>query len=219
MQITLQTLPQEIVQPGGGLTTLTLSRGVDSRFGRPHKWRGAAGPFDAYPSRSAGAQANEDVAVSAFREGQGSVGATQVMEEHMRKMIVGSMVVGALMLVAGQAQAADTMIDGLKKACNKELTTFCKGVNPGEGRVLACLYAFEDKVSDKCAYAVYDAADQLEKAVAALKFATTQCKDDLLKYCGDVEAGQGRGLACLKKNDKSVSQSCKDALKATGLKK
>jgi len=157
--------------------------------------------------------------VSAFREGQGSVGATQVMEEHMRKMIVGSMVVGALMLVAGQAQAADTMIDGLKKACNKELTTFCKGVNPGEGRILACLYAFEDKVSDKCAYAVYDAADQLEKAVAALKFATTQCKDDLLKYCGDVEAGQGRGLACLKKNDKSVSQSCKDALKATGLKK
>jgi hypothetical protein len=135
----------------------------------------------------------------------------------MRKMIVGSMVVGALLLAGGQARAADTLIAGLKKACNKELTTFCKGVVPGEGRILACLYAFEDRVSDKCAYAVYDAAAQLEQAVAALKFAATQCKDDLLKYCGNVEVGQGRGLACIQKNEKNVSQPCKDALKQTGL--
>jgi hypothetical protein len=64
---------------------------------------------------------------------------------------------------------------------------------------------------------VYDAAAQLEQAVAALKFAATQCKDDLLKYCGNVEVGQGRGLACIQKNEKNVSQPCKDALKQTGL--
>lgn len=100
----------------------------------------------------------------------------------MHKTIAGSMMVGALLLVAARAQAADTMVDSLKKACNKELTTFCKGVVPGEGRILACLYAFENRVSDKCAYAVYDAADELERAVAALKFAAAQCKGDLLKY-------------------------------------
>jgi len=135
----------------------------------------------------------------------------------MRKMIVGSMVVGALLLVAGRAQAADTMVDGLKKACNKELTTFCKGVPQGEGRILACLYAFEDKVSDKCIYALYDASAQLKAAVAAVEFTASQCKDDLLKFCGDVAVGQGRGLACLQKNEKSMSQPCKDALKQTGL--
>jgi len=135
----------------------------------------------------------------------------------MRKLIVGSMVMGALMLVAGTAQAADGMADSLKKACNKELTTFCKGVPPGEGRILACLYAFEDKVSDKCIYALYDASLQLKQAVAALEFAATQCKDDLLKFCGDVEVGQGRGLACMQKNEKSASPACKDALKQTGL--
>ena len=137
----------------------------------------------------------------------------------MRKIIVGSMLLGALLLVGGQALAAETLAESLKKACNTELTTFCKGVKPGEGRVLACLYAFEDQVSDKCTYAVYNAAAELEQAVNALKFAATQCKDDLLKYCGDVQVGEGRGLACLEKNEKTVSQACKDALKQTGLKK
>jgi len=141
------------------------------------------------------------------------------MGEAMRKSVVCSMVVTALLLVAGRAQAADTLADSLKKACNKELTTFCKGVPPGEGRILACLYAFEDKVSDKCIYALYDASLQLEQAVAALKFAASECKGDLEKFCANVKPGQGRGLACLNKNDKALSQTCKDALKETGLRK
>jgi len=138
----------------------------------------------------------------------------------VRKIIAASIVAGAL-LVAGraQAQAQESLADQVKKACNKELTTFCKGVMPGQGRVLACLYAFEDKVSDKCEYAVYDAAAQLEQAVTALKFAASQCNDDLQKFCANVQPGEGRALACLNKNDKNVSQQCKDALKQTGLRK
>jgi len=137
----------------------------------------------------------------------------------MWKTAWGSMVVSVLLLAGGPARAEDTIVDSIKKDCNKELTTFCKGVPPGEGRVLACLYAFEDKVSDKCIQAVYDAAVQLEQAVAALKFAASQCKTDLQKFCADVKPGEGRGLACLNKHDKDVSQTCKDALKQTGLRK
>ena len=137
----------------------------------------------------------------------------------MWKTVLGSMVVSVLLLAGGPAHAEDTIVDSIKKACNKELTTFCKGVPTGEGRVLACLYAFEDKVSDKCVQTVYDAAVQLEQAVAALKFAASQCKTDLQKFCADVRPGEGRGLACLNKHDKDVSQTCKDALKQTGLRK
>ena len=136
----------------------------------------------------------------------------------MRKTIACSMLLGGLLL-AGGAGAADDVVEKLKKACNKELTTFCKGVVPGEGRVLACLYAFESKVSDQCAYAVYDAALALEKAVADMKYAASECMVDLKKFCGNVKVGQGRGLACLQKNDKDVSQQCKDALRQTGLRK
>lgn len=137
----------------------------------------------------------------------------------MRRIISVSIVAGALLLARGRALAASTVADDVKKACNKELTTFCKGVPPGEGRIIACLYAFEDRVSDKCLYAVYDASLQLEQAAAALKFAASECKGDLDKFCADVKPGEGRGLACLNKNEKALSQSCKDALKQTGLKK
>jgi len=136
----------------------------------------------------------------------------------MRKYAV-SIVMGTLLLAGGRALAEEDTIAALRKACQKELTTFCKGVPEGEGRVLACFYAFQDKVSDKCMYALYDASAQLERAVTALKYAASQCKDDLNKFCADVKLGQGRGLACLKKNEKSVSQNCNDALKQTGLKK
>jgi hypothetical protein len=135
----------------------------------------------------------------------------------MHKTIVASMVLGGLLLVGGRARADDTIADALKKACNKELTTFCKGVPAGEGRILACLYAFEEKVSDKCIYALYDAELELKQAVVALEFAATSCKDDLQKFCADVKPGQGRGLACMQKNQKNASDACKDALKQTGL--
>ena len=136
----------------------------------------------------------------------------------MRKLIVASFVLVSLLLTIGWAQAEDSLVEGLKKACHKELTTFCKGVQPGEGRILACLYAFQDRVSGKCEYAVYDAAAQLEQAAMALKFAAAECKDDLLKYCGNVEVGNGRVKACLDKNEKSLSEKCKEALKQTGIK-
>jgi Cysteine rich repeat len=137
----------------------------------------------------------------------------------MRKNVLASTLLGAMLIAGGVAQAADSIADNVRKSCNKELTTFCKGVPEGEGRILACLYAFEAKVSDKCVQAVYDAATQLEQAVTALKFAANECKADLQKFCADVKLGEGRGLACLSKHDKEVSQSCKDALKATGLRK
>jgi len=136
----------------------------------------------------------------------------------MRKLVISSFVVVSLLLATGWAQAEESLVEGLKKACHKELTTFCKGVQPGEGRILACLYAFQDRVSGKCEYAVYDAAAQLEQAAVALKFAAAECKDDLLKYCGNVEVGNGRVKACLDKNEKSLSDKCKEALKQTGIK-
>jgi hypothetical protein len=83
----------------------------------------------------------------------------------MRTLAVTSLLLGSLLLTAGTAQAADTVVDSVKKACNKELTTFCKDVKAGQGRVLACLYAHEDKVSGQCEGAIYDAVEQLEQAL------------------------------------------------------
>src|SRR5215475_12728649 len=102
----------------------------------------------------------------------------------------------------GTSRAQEDILASVKEGCQKDLDSFCKGVTPGEGRVLACLYAYEDKLSGRCEYALYDASAQLDHAVAALSYGATECKADLEKHCSTVKAGEGRLLACLQKNEK-----------------
>jgi hypothetical protein len=84
--------------------------------------------------------------------------------------------------------------------------------------VLACLYAYEDKLSARCDYALFDAAAQLERAVAAMTYVVNECSSDLNKYCKNVEEGQGRLLQCIQKNDDKVSKRCKQARKDVNMK-
>ncbi len=122
----------------------------------------------------------------------------------------------AVMLAAPQAFALEKVIESVAKGCEKEIKTYCKAVTPGEGRVLACLYAHEDKLSGQCDYALYDAAAQLERFVAALTYVANECQNDLEKYCANIMPGQGRLLDCLDKNKKKVSKRCKQAFKDVG---
>jgi len=120
--------------------------------------------------------------------------------------------------VAGNLPAQETLIDTVANGCKTEIATYCKDVKPGEGRILACLYAYEDKLSGKCEYALYDAAARLERAVAALTYVAKECEADIVANCSGVKAGEGRVLQCLEKNEAKVSQRCKGAIKDVGLK-
>ncbi len=136
----------------------------------------------------------------------------------MRHAMVLMMVIGMVFVFSGIVSAQQSLIDSVVKGCDKELKTYCKDVTPGEGRGLACLYAFSDKLSGQCEYALYDAAVQLERAVAALSYVVNECREDLTKYCSNIKPGEGRLLQCIEKNDAMVSKRCKQALKDTGLK-
>ena len=120
--------------------------------------------------------------------------------------------------VAGNLPAQETLIDTVANGCKTEITTYCKDVKPGEGRILACLYAYEDKLSGQCEYALYDAAARLERAVAALTYVAKECEADIVANCTGVKAGEGRVLQCLEKNEAKVSKRCKGAIKDVGLK-
>ncbi|MGF1612852.1 MAG: cysteine rich repeat-containing protein [Gammaproteobacteria bacterium] len=130
----------------------------------------------------------------------------------------------ALCLLAGPAvaeepsQTAKGPIDTFLEGCKVELETYCKEVTPGEGRLLACIFAHEDKLSNRCEYALYDAAEQLERAVSALTYVAKECEQDLAKHCAEVEVGEGRLLDCLEKHEQDVSDRCLQALKDVGLK-
>ena len=146
----------------------------------------------------------------------------------MRHAMVWMLVIGMVLVFSGVVSAqqkgpaeavAQGIVESVAKGCDKEIKTYCKDVTPGEGRVLACLYAHEDKLSGQCEYALYDAAAQLERALNAVSYVVNECRDDLTKFCSDIKPGEGRLLQCLDKNDAKVSGRCKQALKDTGLKK
>ena len=60
--------------------------------------------------------------------------------------------------VAAEEGLVKTVVDG----CKVELEKYCGQVTPGQGRILACLYAHGDKLSAKCEFALYDSAVRLD---------------------------------------------------------
>jgi len=107
---------------------------------------------------------------------------------------------------------AQGIIETVEKGCATEIDKFCSQVSPGEGRLLACFYAHEDKLSGQCQYALYTASAKLDQAISALDYVASQCRDDMMKHCADVQVGEGRVVECLKANQDSVSADCKQAV-------
>ena len=132
------------------------------------------------------------------------------------------MIVAAVFSIAALAGCASMGAKGpaevVAEGCKTELETYCKDVTMGEGRGLACLYAYEDKLSNRCEYALYNAASELQRVVNALAYAASECRDDLKAYCSETVPGEGRILKCLDQNKDKVSARCKQAQKDVGLK-
>jgi len=129
----------------------------------------------------------------------------------MRFKIMSLLIVFALFSFAGNVSAQD-IVSAVQKGCGAEIEKYCSQVNQGDGRLLACFYAHEDKLSGQCQYALYDASAQLERAVSALNYVAGQCEDDMKAHCADVQLGEGRVVECLNSNSESVSAACKQAM-------
>ena len=134
----------------------------------------------------------------------------------MRKRVVLLAAVAMFFVSISAVWAADNIIETVAKGCEKELTSYCKDVTPGEGRILACLYAHSDKLTGQCEYALYDAAAQLERFVAALSYVANECDADLERFCADIAVGEGRVLKCLDENSSKINERCSQALKDVG---
>ena len=116
--------------------------------------------------------------------------------------------------VAAQQPLAEQVLEG----CKSELESWCQTVTPGEGRLLACLYAHEDQLSGQCEFALYDAAVRLERAISALTYVASECRADIESLCSGVQMGEGRIAQCLSDHQSDLSATCKRALDDVGLK-
>ena len=132
----------------------------------------------------------------------------------MKKAVICVAAFGCVMLLGGIAVAQQKVpFEKVLEGCEEEVETHCANVTPGEGRLLACLYAHSDKVSARCESALYEASARLKRMMNALSYVANECRDDLKKYCSDVKPGEGRLMDCIDKKKDAITDRCRNAIK------
>ena len=122
--------------------------------------------------------------------------------------------------VSAQADLGKTILEKLtarvaklESACANDIKKYCKTVTPGEGRLIYCMQAHEDKISLNCAFELGEAATGIQITADALKDAVIACKAEINGVCGKIVPGQGRIAACLLSNKSTASTGCTEAIK------
>jgi len=102
-------------------------------------------------------------------------------------------------------------------SCNADAAILCPGLPLNSQKSFMCLMAYEDNLSLACQLGIVEAAMALEMGMMAIDYSIKACEADADKYCMDVEAGEGRIVSCLRKNEAKLNEKCTTALKETGL--
>jgi hypothetical protein len=135
------------------------------------------------------------------------------------KCIFGFFLALSIIAQSSIALAQNSVVENVVKACQIEIEDYCSQVTPGEGRLLACFYAHENKLTVQCINALYDGMATLERAVEAISYVAGQCREDIQSKCGATVPGEGRIAECLLNKKAELSSRCSGAIDEVGLKK
>lgn len=102
-------------------------------------------------------------------------------------------------------------VQRVQAACRDELHNFCSTVTPGEGRVLLCMQAHEDKISKQCEMALFDASRNIQQATRRVERLADACWGDIQANCG----GSGSIGQCIVDKRASFSLPCQAVIAAT----
>jgi len=108
--------------------------------------------------------------------------------------------------IAGNEQLA---AQSIFESCETDLKAYCGQVTPGNGHIVACLYAHEDTLSDNCDAATEDHANLLDWFFESVRYVMDQCANDIREHCADVTFGGGRIFSCLIEKTSSLTDGCK----------
>ncbi len=115
----------------------------------------------------------------------------------------------AITLMLGAATTERLAAQSIFENCETDLKDFCSQVLPGNGRIVACIYAHEDKVSESCDAAIEDKAGLLDGFFESVRYVMDRCADDIQKHCAGVEFGGGRIFSCLVEKTSSLTDDCR----------
>eukprot|EP00798_Chlamydomonas_sp_ICE-L_P015369 gene15369-21453_t len=102
----------------------------------------------------------------------------------------------------------------LAEACRNDVDAYCKDIEPGEGRVHACLRFNREKISPRCL--------KEENKLATLEYSDIRlrpklnklCSEEKAVYCKETKPGKARVLKCLMENmaKPNFGEDCKEEL-------
>ena len=114
----------------------------------------------------------------------------------MAGMRSGLVVLAALLLSGSAAMAQQA-----GKPCAGDIKTLCAGIQPGEGRLKACIKSHLAELSETC-----------NDRVLTVEVTGKACKADVAKLCAGVVPGTGGLRTCIKSHIAELSDPCKDAM-------
>ena len=106
-----------------------------------------------------------------------------------------TVVVGFAVVFAAAVGAAD-------HPCKEDAERLCKGIEPGEGRILRCLKQHEAELSPACKQKRDSFRERMQEVRAA-------CEEDARKFCAGVQPGGGRIARCLQQHQADLSEACR----------
>jgi len=116
-----------------------------------------------------------------------------------------SAIVGLVASFAASALAAD-------HPCQQDAERLCKGVEPGQGRIVKCLQQHEADLSDACRNEGRKISEERGAHRAMVQDVRQSCRDDAQKLCSEVKPGGGRIARCLRSHKSELSQACTAAV-------
>ena len=123
--------------------------------------------------------------------------------------------------IQAEADVINTSLidDGFNKAvkiigegCSSEVATLCGDIPLGQGKILDCLKTNDSKLSSTCKESIVQGESTIESAHGNANYFGARCGPDIDRLCADVTPGDGRLVACLKKNIQSMEKRCYDAM-------
>ncbi len=130
------------------------------------------------------------------------------MFSYLRRVFIYLLVILLACVTTNKQLAAQSIFE----SCSKDIESYCSQVTPGNGRLSACIYAHEDKVSDECDAATGDLSNLLDWFLETVRYTLDQCADDIQKYCTETEFGEGRILSCLAEKSSQLTDGCQEAV-------
>lgn len=112
-----------------------------------------------------------------------------------------------------------------KNPCDEDVAKFCKNIKPGAAAMLECLEVHEDKLSAACKeYEAKMGGERLKRIEMREQVRNEanirhSCRDDVTKFCKDVNPEQDGVAKCLREHENRLSATCRESIKAADAEK